>query len=137
MGGGRGMEGRPNPQISKEQILNIRYQKGGGGEEWREGEILKFGGDKSSIFPYTNRGWVAKGKMGWEGKGARVGEGARRGGGGRLQIYDISENESQNHNATKVGISCPNVKLLCKARSQNLDFVHPTSKWKRLLMSVT
>ena len=78
---------------------------------------------------------MAKGKRG--GGEERVENGARWGGGRRLQIYDISENESQNHNATKVDISCPNVKLLCKACGSNLDFVHPTSKWIRLLISVT
>ena len=67
------------------------------GREWRKDEILKLGGDKSSIFPNTNRGWVAKGR----------GED----GGGSLLIYDKSENESQNHNAAKVDISCPNVSL--------------------------
>ena len=73
----------------------------------REGEILKLGGDKSSIFFNTNRGWVAKGERGMGREVANV-----------RYIRD----ESQNNNATKVDISCPNVKLPCKARGPNLGF---------------
>ena len=119
-----------------------------GEREWREGKILKIGGDKSSTLPNKMGEGMERGRnlqirrgqilhilkyKSWMG-----GQGGEGDGGRGREVANIRHirDESQNNNATKVDISCPNVKLPCKLRSLNLDFVPPTSKWIRLIISV-